>query len=62
MRKCESGFHQQLDNDLMYFRFLMANNLQQNLIFGRVGAGDIVWLRIGVKYRKIYYINAIFEK
>lgn len=37
----EAGFHQQLDNDLMYFRRLVAMDLQGNLIFGRVNAGDI---------------------
>lgn len=48
--QCEAGFHQQLENDLMYFQHLMAMDLQGDLIFGRDIVGDIVVrLIIGVK-------------
>jgi len=35
-RRAEAGFHQQLDNDLVYFQRLMGMDLQEYLIFGRV--------------------------
>lgn len=41
-RQGEAGFHQQLDNDHMYFRFLMAMDLHEYLIFGRVSVEDIL--------------------
>ena len=44
-RQGVAGFHQQLDNDLMYFLRLMAMDLQRDLIFRRVSVienGDIV--------------------
>jgi len=36
----EAGFHQQLDNDLMYFRRLMGIDLHEYLIFGRVMSAE----------------------
>lgn len=47
----EAGFHQQLDNDLMYFRRLVAMDLQGNLIFvgSMLEIYIVLWSRIGVK-------------